>query len=71
MGSPGWRGERIELGDGIIRPQVGDGVFIPRTTAHCLSATGDGPVRILEISFGKFDEGDIVRLEDVYGRAPA
>jgi mannose-6-phosphate isomerase len=25
-------------------------------------------VRVLEISFGEFDEGDIVRLEDVYGR---
>jgi mannose-6-phosphate isomerase len=25
-------------------------------------------VRILEISFGEFDEEDIVRLDDVYGR---
>jgi mannose-6-phosphate isomerase len=27
-------------------------------------------VRILEVSFGHFDEDDIIRLEDVYGRAP-
>ena len=26
-------------------------------------------VRVLEISFGRFDEKDIVRLEDDYGRA--
>jgi mannose-6-phosphate isomerase len=64
-------GARIELGVRILWPQVGDKVFIPRTTAHRLSATGDGPVRILEISFGEFDEEDIVRLEDIYGRAPA
>ena len=63
-------GARIELGDNVIWPQVGDRVFIPRTTAHRLSATGDEPVRILEVSFGEFDEGDIVRLEDIYGRAP-
>jgi mannose-1-phosphate guanylyltransferase/mannose-6-phosphate isomerase len=29
---------------------------------------GEHPVRILEVSFGEFDEDDIVRLEDVYGR---
>jgi mannose-6-phosphate isomerase len=29
----------------------------------------EGSFRILEISFGEFDEDDIVRLEDVYGRA--
>jgi mannose-6-phosphate isomerase len=63
-------GAQIELGDRVIQPQVGDKVFIPRTTAHRLSTTGDSLVRILEVSFGEFDEDDIVRLEDVYGRAP-
>lgn len=63
-------GARIELGDAVLHPQAGDKVFIPRTTKHRLSAGGDGPVRILEVSFGEFDEDDIVRLEDVYGRAP-
>jgi mannose-6-phosphate isomerase len=38
-------------------------------TTHRLSATGDTPVRILEISFGEFEENDVVRLEDIYGRA--
>jgi mannose-6-phosphate isomerase len=63
-------GAEIELGDTVIRPQVGERILIPRTTVHRLSAAGDGPVRILEISFGEFDENDIVRLEDVYGRTP-
>jgi mannose-1-phosphate guanylyltransferase/mannose-6-phosphate isomerase len=52
-----------------MRPQAGERIFIPRTTVHRLSAPGDRPVtRILEISFGEFDENDIVCLEDVYGR---
>lgn len=42
--------------------------FIPRTTEHRLEA-GAEPVVVLEISFGEFDESDIVRLEDSYGRA--
>jgi mannose-6-phosphate isomerase len=61
-------GAEIQLGDTVIRPQGGERIFIPRTTVHRLSAAGDRPVRILEISFGEFDENDIVRLEDVYGR---
>lgn len=64
-------GAQIELGDVVIHPQAGEKVFIPRTTTHRLSANGPGPVRILEVSFGEFDEDDIVRLEDIYGRAPA
>jgi mannose-6-phosphate isomerase len=43
-------------------------LFIPRQTVHRLSAVGDGPVRILEISFGEFDEEDIIRPEDAYSR---
>jgi mannose-1-phosphate guanylyltransferase/mannose-6-phosphate isomerase len=63
-------GAQIELDNTIIHPRVGDKVFIPRTTAHRLSASSDRPVRILEVSFGEFDEDDIVRLEDIYGRVP-
>jgi mannose-6-phosphate isomerase len=64
-------GTQIEVGDSLRRPQKGEKVFIPRETPHRLSAIGKGPVRVLEISFGEFDEDDIVRLEDVYGRVLA
>jgi mannose-6-phosphate isomerase len=64
-------GVRIELDGRVIHPEPEEKLFIPRQTVHRLSSTGDKPVRILEISFGEFDEDDIVRLEDVYGRAPA
>lgn len=61
-------GARVELGEDILMPESGDELYIPRETVHRLSATGDEPVRVLEISFGEFDENDIVRMEDVYGR---
>lgn len=61
-------GARIELGEEVLEPEVGEKVFIPRETTHRLSAVGEEPVRILEVSFGEFDEEDIVRVEDVYGR---
>ena len=61
-------GARVELGGEGLSPGPGEKLYIPRGTVHRLSAEGGEPVRILEISFGEFDEGDIVRLEDVYGR---
>ena len=61
-------GAKIELGLRVIQPQIGDRIFIPRMATHRLSATGNRPVRILEISFGEFEENDIVRLGDAYGR---
>jgi mannose-6-phosphate isomerase len=61
-------GARVKLGDEMLHPQPQQKIFIPRETIHRLSAVGDMPVRVLEISFGEFDEEDIVRLEDAYGR---
>jgi mannose-6-phosphate isomerase len=64
------RGARVELDGEVLHPEPEEKLFIPRQTVHRLSAAADmGEVRILEISFGEFDEDDIVRLEDVYGRA--
>ncbi len=51
----------------IIRDKTVDGepgteFFIRRKDKHQIIA-GDEPVQILEVSFGEFDEGDIVRVE--------
>lgn len=61
-------GVEIELGEKNLRPEPGEKLYISRGTVHRLSGIGDRPARILEVSFGEFDESDIVRLEDVYGR---
>ena len=62
-------GACVELGEETLYPLPEEKLCIPRGTVHRLCADGDGPVRVLEISFGEFDEADIVRLDDVYGRA--
>ena len=54
-------GERIE-------PSVGDRTLIRAGQTHRLGSSGPA-ARILEIAFGHFDEDDIERLEDSYGRA--
>ena len=45
----------------------GDEFFIPRETNHQIIAK-TSVIIILEISFGNFDESDIVRLSDKYHR---
>ena len=47
--------------------QEGETIMIPRKTVHRLGGL-DKPVVILEISYGEFDESDIVRLQDDYSR---
>jgi mannose-1-phosphate guanylyltransferase/mannose-6-phosphate isomerase len=44
-------------------------VWIPRDTVHSIKNANVGlTARFLEISFGEFDEDDIERLQDQYGR---
>jgi mannose-6-phosphate isomerase len=62
-------GACVELDGRTLHPEPGEKLFIPRETVHRLSGVGETEARILEISFGEFDEDDIVRLDDVYGRA--
>lgn len=45
---------------------AGESVTIPTGTIHRVEAIEDA--MILEISFGHFDEADIVRIEDDFGR---
>ena len=61
-------GAQVEVGNQLLTPEPEETVFIPRRTPHRLSALGEEPIRVLEISLGEFDEYDIVRLQDVYGR---
>ena len=60
-------GLKVELDDKILMPKPGDEILIKRNTKHRVSSLGK-PARILEVSFGFFDENDIERFEDIYGR---
>ncbi|MGB8816027.1 MAG: phosphomannose isomerase type II C-terminal cupin domain [Minisyncoccia bacterium] len=55
------------VGEETVEMKVGDEVEIPIGIKHRLKHK-DGDAQVLEISFGTFDEKDIVRLEDDYGR---
>lgn len=59
---------KVIIGDKNLDAKLDDEFFINRCVKHRIE-TCENLVRILEISFGNFDEKDIVRLEDVYGRA--
>lgn len=58
---------KVTLGKKTIRVKKGDEIFVPAKTLHRIEAYYK-PVRVLEIAFGEFDEKDIVRIEDAYGR---
>jgi mannose-6-phosphate isomerase-like protein (cupin superfamily) len=57
----------LTLGDSVIDARQGDEYFIEKKQKHRIKAK-ESQVKILEISFGDFDENDIVRLEDKYNR---
>lgn len=61
-------GVSVQIDDQIIIPQKGAEVFINQGTKHRLIGASTETCRVLEISFGEFDENDIVRYQDDYRR---
>jgi len=57
----------IIIGDKITNASEGEEFFVLKKTHHRIEAS-NSDVRILEVAFGDFDEDDIIRIEDVYGR---
>lgn len=58
---------RVTIGKKIIKVKKGRELIIEPKILHRIEAYS-APVNVLEISFGKFKESDIVRIEDLYGR---
>lgn len=58
----------ITIGDTERAAASGDAFFSPRGSKHRVEGGPNG-IALLEIAFGDFDENDITRLEDRYGRA--
>jgi mannose-1-phosphate guanylyltransferase/mannose-6-phosphate isomerase len=60
----------VEREGETLRPSVGEEIWLPVGTSHRLRCEAATPhaVRVLEISLGTFDEKDIERLQDDYGR---
>lgn len=61
-------GAGIQIGEEVHTPSAGDELWIPPHTAHRLSGVGERPARVLEVAFGNWQQADITRYEDDYGR---
>ena len=60
-------GLSAQVGKKIVKLKKGQHIFIPKGAKHRLNAAKKAG-RVLEISFGYFDEKDEKRFEDIYGR---
>ncbi len=61
-------GSVIQVGDTIQEYKAGDEIWIPAGERHRLSCRGDQPLRVLEVAFGNWQQEDIKRYDDDYGR---
>ena len=59
---------KVTVGNKIFRAIRDDEILIRKGQVHTAEAYSK-TARILEIAFGKFDEKDITRIKDKYGRA--
>jgi mannose-1-phosphate guanylyltransferase len=59
----------VEIGGKEFTGHTGSEFEIPVKTNHRLSAAKESDGLLLEISYGHFDEDDIVRVQDDFGRA--
>jgi mannose-6-phosphate isomerase len=57
---------KIIVGKRTLTLHVGEKVFISKKRLHRVASV-EG-TEILEVSYGKFDENDVMRVEDDYGR---
>ena len=58
----------VTVGEDVKSANPGDEFIIKELEPHRLEAKDDNE-QVLEVSFGNFDENDIIRIEDKYGRA--
>ena len=61
-------GAVVQVGEREQVHQAGDEIWIPAKTKHRLSCKGGQAVRVLEVAFGNWQQGDITRYADDYRR---
>ena len=60
----------VTLGNLEMEKKAGESVYIPLETKHRIQNKGTETLTFIEVQVGEnLDENDIVRYEDVYGRA--
>ena len=61
-------GAIVQVGESVKEYKAGDEIWIPANEKHRLSCDGDKRVRVLEVAFGNWQQDDITRYGDDYGR---
>jgi len=60
----------VTIGDSVAIMQPSASMFVPTETRHRIANVGTDDVVVIEVQFGELlSEDDIVRFDDVYGRA--
>lgn len=60
----------VTLGDDKLNKKADESVYIPAETKHRIQNDSSAEVIFIEVQTGdNLDENDIIRYEDVYGRA--
>ncbi len=60
---------KVIIGDEELKAAMDRRYFIPRGVVHRIVNDTNTFVELVEVAFGDFDEDDIIRLDDNYGRA--
>lgn len=61
----------VTLDDKVLTLSPDQSVYIPLGAVHRIYNPGKVPVHLIEVQMGEYlGEDDIVRIEDIYGRAP-
>lgn len=60
----------VEIDGKKMNATAGEEYNVPQGSSHRIECARDSsqPLQVLEISFGNFEEDDIIRSEDKYGR---
>lgn len=61
-------GALVQVGDEERECQAGEEIWIPAGERHRLACRGDRSVRVLEVAFGDWQQGDIRRYADDFAR---
>jgi len=62
---------QVTNGEKVFLLEENQSTYIPQGTRHRLENPGETPLHLIEVQSGSYlGEDDIVRYEDVYGRAP-
>ena len=59
---------KFYIGENVFDSEKGKMYEVPLGTLHRIEGSQDEDLTFMEISIGDFDEADIVRLKDSYGR---